>query len=49
LAPAPGPATIVPTQTLRKFLDRQSVTAASERIGTDAAKAALVRVICVRN
>jgi peptidoglycan hydrolase-like protein with peptidoglycan-binding domain len=49
LAPAPGPATIVPTQTLRKFLDRQSVTAATERIGTDAAKAALVRVICVRN
>jgi peptidoglycan hydrolase-like protein with peptidoglycan-binding domain len=48
-APAPGPATIVPTQTLRKFLDRQSVTAATDRIGTDAAKAALVRVICVRN
>jgi peptidoglycan hydrolase-like protein with peptidoglycan-binding domain len=44
----PGSATVVPVATLRKFLEAQSVTPATGRIGTDAAKAALVRVICVR-
>ncbi len=42
-------ATVVPVTTLRKFLDAQAVTPATGRTGADAAKAALVRVICVRN
>jgi hypothetical protein len=41
-------ATIVPVETLRRFLDAQYVTPATGRMGTDAAKAAVVRVICVR-
>ena len=45
---SPGSATVVPVETLRKFLDAQYVTPAIGRIGADAAKAALVRVICVR-
>ncbi len=45
---APVSATVVPVETLRKFLDAQSVTPATGGTGTDAAKAALVRVICVR-
>jgi hypothetical protein len=45
----PASATVVPLATLRRFLDDQSVTPASGRSGTDAAKAAVVRVICVRN
>jgi hypothetical protein len=44
----PASATVVPVATLRKFLEAQSVTPATGRMGTDAAKAALVRVICVR-
>jgi peptidoglycan hydrolase-like protein with peptidoglycan-binding domain len=44
-----GSATVVSVETLRKFLDAQYVTPATGRIGADAAKAALVRVICVRN
>ena len=45
---SPGSAMVVPVATLRKFLDAQSVTPASGHMGADAAKAALVRVICVR-
>jgi peptidoglycan hydrolase-like protein with peptidoglycan-binding domain len=44
----PASATVVPVETLRKFLEAQYVTPTTGRIGTDAAKAALVRVICVR-
>ncbi len=47
-AAAPVSATIVPVETLRKFLAAQSVSPASGGSGADAAKAALVRVICVR-
>jgi hypothetical protein len=47
-AAAPATATVIPIETLRKFLDAQSVTAATGHMGTDAAKAAVVRVICVR-
>jgi hypothetical protein len=47
-AAAPLSATVVPVETLRKFLAAQSVTPATGSSGTDAAKAALVRVICVR-
>jgi S1-C subfamily serine protease len=47
-AASPASATVVPVETLRKFLDAQYVTPATGRIGADAAKAALVRVICVR-
>ena len=39
---------VVPVETLRKFLEAQSVTPATGRTGADAAKAAVVRVICVR-
>jgi hypothetical protein len=46
---SPASATVVPAATLRKFLDAQSVSPAAGRTGADAAKAALVRVICVRN
>ncbi len=42
-------AAVVPATTLRKFLDAQAVAPAAGRVGADAAKAALVRVICVRN
>jgi peptidoglycan hydrolase-like protein with peptidoglycan-binding domain len=47
-AAAPPSAMVVPAATLRKFLDAQSITTAAGRAGMDAAKAALVRVICVR-
>ena len=47
-AAAPASATIAPVETLRKFLAAQSVTLASGSTGADAAKAAVVRVICVR-
>jgi hypothetical protein len=43
-----GAAAAPATATLRKCLDAQSVTAATGHMGTDAAKAAVVRVICVR-
>jgi hypothetical protein len=45
---SPSSATVVPAATLRRFLDAQSVSPAAGRMGADAAKAALVRVICVR-
>jgi hypothetical protein len=38
----------VPVATIRRFLDAQYVTPATGPAGADAAKAALVRVICVR-
>ena len=49
-AASPQPlATLVPASTIRTFLEAQSLTpAAAGRLGADAAKAALVRVICVR-
>jgi hypothetical protein len=47
-AGSPASATVVPVETLRKFLDAQSVAPATGRMGIDAAKAAVVRVICVR-
>jgi peptidoglycan hydrolase-like protein with peptidoglycan-binding domain len=47
-AAAGASATVVPVETLRNFLDAQYVTPVTGRVGTDAAKAALVRVICVR-
>jgi hypothetical protein len=47
-AVSPATATVAPVPTLRKFLEAQSVTPATDRVGTDAAKAAVVRVICVR-
>jgi hypothetical protein len=47
-AASPGSATVVPVEMLRKFLDAQYLTPATGRVGAEAAKAALVRVICVR-
>ena len=47
-AAPPGSATVVPVETLRKFLDAQTITPATGRTGTDGTEAALVRVICVR-
>jgi len=42
-------ATLVPAPTIRAFLDAQRLTpAAAGRLGADAARASLVRVICVR-
>ncbi len=41
-------ATLAPAETLRKFLATQSVTPAGGSTGADAAKVAVVRVICVR-
>jgi len=41
-------ATIVPIATLREFLDAQNVKASTGAPGIDAAKASVVRVICVR-
>jgi peptidoglycan hydrolase-like protein with peptidoglycan-binding domain len=41
-------ATVASVETMRKFLEAQSVTLASSSAGVDAAKAAVVRVICVR-
>jgi peptidoglycan hydrolase-like protein with peptidoglycan-binding domain len=54
VAAAAGPAvplpqaSVVPVETIRRFLDAQYVTPATGASGADAAKAALVRVICVR-
>jgi hypothetical protein len=47
-ATAPASAAVVPVETLRKFLEAQSVTPVDGHTGMDAAKAAVVRVICVR-
>jgi hypothetical protein len=45
---APREARAVPVEMLRKFLDSQNVAPATGRAGLEAAKAALVRLICVR-
>jgi hypothetical protein len=45
---SPPQATIIPVDAMRKFLEAQSVTPTSGSGGVTAAKAALVRVICVR-
>jgi hypothetical protein len=45
---APREARAVPVEMLRTFLDSRYVTQATGRAGLDAAKASLVRVICVR-
>jgi peptidoglycan hydrolase-like protein with peptidoglycan-binding domain len=42
------PATVVPVTVIRQFLDAQYVTPATGPAGIDAAKASVVRVICVR-
>ena len=42
------PATVVPVDTIRKFLESQYVTPATGSAGVEAAKASVVRVICVR-
>jgi peptidoglycan hydrolase-like protein with peptidoglycan-binding domain len=47
-AAATASATLASTETLRKFLEAQSVAPANGGTGADAAKAAVVRVICVR-
>jgi hypothetical protein len=47
-AAAAASATLATAETVRKFLAAQSVTPASGGTGADAAKAAVVRVICVR-
>jgi hypothetical protein len=40
---------LVPARTIRTFLEAQRLTpAAAGRLGADAARASLVRVICVR-
>jgi peptidoglycan hydrolase-like protein with peptidoglycan-binding domain len=47
-APPLPPATAVPVETIRRFLDTQHVTPAAGRSGVEAVKASVVRVICVR-
>jgi peptidoglycan hydrolase-like protein with peptidoglycan-binding domain len=42
------PANVVPIDTVRRFLEAQSVTPAPGRAGLDAAKASVARVMCVR-
>ena len=42
------PAGAVPVDSIRRFLEGQHVTPATGRAGADAAKASVVRVICVR-
>jgi hypothetical protein len=49
--PAPGPganATVTPVDTIRNFLSAQNVAPASAAGGIEAAKASVVRIICVR-
>jgi S1-C subfamily serine protease len=41
-------ASVVPAPVIRAFLERQALAPAAGRAGVDAAKASLVRVICVR-
>jgi peptidoglycan hydrolase-like protein with peptidoglycan-binding domain len=48
-AGAPPQAVVVPVGAIRKFLQAQQVTPAAGSAGMDAAKAAVVRVICVRS
>jgi peptidoglycan hydrolase-like protein with peptidoglycan-binding domain len=47
-APPLPQATMVPVDTIRRFLGAQDVTPTTGRAGVEAAKASLVRVICVR-
>jgi len=47
-ATALPPASVVPVNVIRQFLDSQYVTPATGRAGIEAAKASVVRVICVR-
>jgi hypothetical protein len=42
------PANVVPVDTIRRFLEAQYVTPATGRAGAEAAKASVVRVMCVR-
>jgi S1-C subfamily serine protease len=42
------PASVVPVDTIRRFLDAQYVTPAPGRAGVEAAKASVARVMCVR-
>jgi peptidoglycan hydrolase-like protein with peptidoglycan-binding domain len=42
------PASVLPVNVIRQFLDSQYVTPATGRAGIEAAKASVVRVICVR-
>src|SRR5215510_177808 len=42
------PANVVPVDAIRRFLEAQSVTPATSRPGAEAAKASVVRVMCVR-
>jgi len=47
--PAPAPnAALTPVEAVRALLDAQNVAAASAMTGSETAKAAVVRVICVR-
>ena len=39
---------MVPAQAIARFLDAQKIAPAAGRAGIDSAKAAAVRVICVR-
>src|SRR5262249_41930344 len=47
-ASAPPHATLVPVPAVRAFLDGQKLASPPARAGVDAAKASVVRVICVR-
>jgi hypothetical protein len=42
------PANVVPVDTIRRFLEAQHIMPAAGRAGTEAAKASVVRVMCVR-
>jgi hypothetical protein len=44
----PPQAAVVPAPAIRAFLEEQKLTPAAGRAGLDAAKASVVRVICVR-
>jgi hypothetical protein len=46
-APLP-PASVVPVDAIRRFLEAQFVTPAPGRPGIEAAKASVARVMCVR-
>jgi Putative peptidoglycan binding domain len=47
-APAAANAQVMPAQAVAKFLDAQKIPSAAGRTGIESAKAAAVRVICVR-
>jgi hypothetical protein len=47
-APAASQAALVPAATILKFLEREKVSNGGGRVGLEAAKASVVRVICVR-